>query len=252
MKRSRTLVNLVAALAFTLPACSGAPNEPTEPWYEATRDVTGPQVSEEWVRNLTVRGVHLGMSVEQAGAILGKKATVVSFGQPPESMSRKPFRKQYSAIRFSHPENISGDLATILHRWGQPGNEAVAVYSSNVNGIQVVTGIDYYFVGTPSASSGLGTPTKTVLETVDDMEVPTYIFAAEPDLELQDSLTFLDACNEEPVGHFPAATFSCDVQGRPKKAFLFIRSGPRGLSLLKIRDASVARASLKKQTGNLR
>ncbi|WP_272798663.1 hypothetical protein [Sphingobium sp. AntQ-1] len=190
------------------------------------------------------------MPADEAGGILSQRGVVVSFGSQTPKMSRKALRKRFSASRFTSPETRAGDLATHLHKWGQPGREAVALYSSDVAGAQVITGIDYYFAGTPSASSGFGTPTKTVVEMIEGMKAPTYIFAAEPDLDQQNSLTFLDACNEPYVGHIPAATFSCDVQGRPKKAFMFIRSGERGISMLSIRDASVARASIAHKNGD--
>ncbi len=224
-----------------LVSCGQAPPAvPQDPWYEANKDVAGPQVTPQWVREKTVRGVRLGMDLDHAVAVLAATSTVSETPDRVDDEANVPWNRRYYARAFTSPPHDVADIAALARSVGNLSNEEVTLYATRIHGREIVSGITYRFSGRVTKAIGLGTPTKTFVTQAGIGMATYYVYAGEPDIAEPKMLLFLDSCNHRKVGHF-GDPWDCDLRGRPRMPYLYVISYTNGITALQIRDAELAR-----------
>ena len=231
---------------LALASCgSGDQSLADDEWYQQHKDVTGPPVTATWVRSQTVRGVRLGMPLEEAIAILrktgGREREVF-----PDPDPERPWLFRYGMSDFPILETARSDLASANTRPtgpDEPEMESISLYVTPVNGQEIVSGIDYVFHGKIKAKLGLGVPTKT-FKGRRDSSVANFIYSQGPEVSDLASVQFMETCNLKDTGgdnHLVGALPSCGIHSRPDEPFIHIQSSRSGLTSVRMRDASIGR-----------
>lgn len=215
-----------------------------DPWFRQNVDVVGPIVSAGWVKSQTVRGVHLGMPVDEAIQLLTRNAVQTATATRLPTTSGRPWTDRFVVMGFYSKEENSSDLAHAAIK-SDSLREEVRIFGSSILGRSIVTGIDYSFDGKIGQSTILLRPTRTFLSTSRADADPTYLYSTDLKIDSFSSLVFFDFCNNKSSGgHLDRNVVSCTTRPLPPAPFLYAQSLPRNRATIEIRDYRIGRQAV--------